>query len=303
VYLRGVRDPTATGIRIGELSRRVGVSTDLLRAWESRYGVLSPARSTAGQRLYGADDERRVRRMQEHLARGYSPKVAARMALLGQISAGAEETEPAGPSLAVRAAALADALDRFDEAAAQVELDGLLAGWSPDGILRDVLLPLLAGLGRRWERGEISIGQEHFASGFIGGRLRGMAVGWDRGLGPLALLACAPGERHELGLLCCGVALHRRGWRVCCLGADAPVPAIAEAAARLSPAQVVVAALRREPLLAAVDELAALAADHPLAVGGAGADAEIADWIGARLLDGDPVGAADVLTAEVAAAR
>jgi DNA-binding transcriptional MerR regulator len=298
-----VRDPTATGIRIGELSRRVGVSTDLLRAWESRYGVLAPARSMAGQRLYGAEDERRVRRMQEHLARGYSPKVAARMALLGETDPGLEEVRPAGPSLAVRATALAEALDRFDEAAAQVELDGLLAGWSPDGVLRDVLLPLLAGLGRRWERGEISIGQEHFASGFIGGRLRGMALGWDRGLGPLALLACAPGERHELGLLCCGIALHRRGWRVCCLGADAPVAAIADAAARVSPVQIVVAALRPEPLLTAADELTELAAEHPLAIGGAGADAAMAERIGARLLDGDPIGAADLLTADVSAAR
>ena len=60
-------------LRIGELSRRVGVSEHLLRAWESRYGLLSPVRSPGGFRLYSAGDEQRVRRMQFHLAQGLRP--------------------------------------------------------------------------------------------------------------------------------------------------------------------------------------------------------------------------------------
>ena len=52
------------GLRIGELSRRTGISTELLRTWERRYGLLMPARSPAGYRLYTEADEDRVRRMQ-----------------------------------------------------------------------------------------------------------------------------------------------------------------------------------------------------------------------------------------------
>ena len=57
-------------LRIGELSRRVGVSEHVLRAWESRYGLLTPARSAGGYRLYSEDDEIRVRRMLAHLEGG-----------------------------------------------------------------------------------------------------------------------------------------------------------------------------------------------------------------------------------------
>ena len=58
---------SAGHLRIGELSRRVGVSPELLRAWERRYGLLSPTRTAGGFRLYADDDEQRVRRMLHHL--------------------------------------------------------------------------------------------------------------------------------------------------------------------------------------------------------------------------------------------
>lgn len=68
-------------VRIGELSRRVGISDHTLRAWETRYGLLRPHRSSGGFRLYSADDERRVRRMSHLLGRGLSPAEAARVVL------------------------------------------------------------------------------------------------------------------------------------------------------------------------------------------------------------------------------
>ena len=64
-------------LRIGELSRRVGVSGHVLRAWESRYGLLSPTRSSGGYRLYSAADEYRVRRMKTLIADGLSAGEAA----------------------------------------------------------------------------------------------------------------------------------------------------------------------------------------------------------------------------------
>src|SRR3954468_7005851 len=70
-----------TGRRIGELSRRVGVSPEVLRAWERRYGLLRPQRSRSGQRLYTELDEARVTRMLGHMDAGYSPAVAARLAV------------------------------------------------------------------------------------------------------------------------------------------------------------------------------------------------------------------------------
>src|SRR5215212_2559704 len=68
-------------IRIGELSRRVGVAADRLRAWERRYGLMEPARTDGGFRLYSREDERRVRGMKAHLERGLSAAEAARVVL------------------------------------------------------------------------------------------------------------------------------------------------------------------------------------------------------------------------------
>lgn len=94
-------DDPEVGWRIGELSRRVGVSTDVLRAWERRYGVLNPRRSPAGQRLYTREDEQRIRDMRSSMDQGYSAAVAARLALADSAVAARAEaaaaTASAGP--------------------------------------------------------------------------------------------------------------------------------------------------------------------------------------------------------------
>ena len=278
-------------LRIGELSRRLGVSDHVLRAWESRYGLLRPARSPGGFRLYSEADESRIRRMQAHLAEGLSAAEAARAALRGAGPASGRPQDPALPAPAISdpGAALRRALDAFDEPAAQAALDRLLADLSIPAVLRDVVLPYLADLGERWERGTASVAMEHFASNLIRGRLAGLARGWGSGHGPQALLACPPGELHDLALMMFGIALHRNGWRIDYLGADTPAGELARAADISPPDLVVLAATRPETLEPLRAELAALARRAPLALAGAGATARIATAVGARLMTGDPV--------------
>ena len=74
------RWPGDARLRIGELSRRVGESPELLRAWEKRYGIVSPERTPGGLRLYSEDDERRILAMQRHIGAGLSAAEAARLA-------------------------------------------------------------------------------------------------------------------------------------------------------------------------------------------------------------------------------
>ena len=88
-------------VRIGELGRRVGVSEHVLRAWERRYGLLRPERSPGGYRLYSAADERRVRRMQAHLAAGLSAAEAARAALSEERPGPPPRRVPGQPTAAV----------------------------------------------------------------------------------------------------------------------------------------------------------------------------------------------------------
>jgi methanogenic corrinoid protein MtbC1 len=127
----------------------------------------------------------------------------------------------------------------------------------------------------------------------IRGRLVGLGRGWGAGAGPLALLACPPGELHDLGLVAFGVTLRQRGWRVALLGADTPLPSLAEAAGSLAPELVVLAAVERGRFERVASELREIGERHALLLAGAGATQELAERAGARLLPGDPVEAAE----------
>jgi DNA-binding transcriptional MerR regulator/methylmalonyl-CoA mutase cobalamin-binding subunit len=283
------------GVRIGELSRRVGVSPDVLRAWERRYGLLDPLRSDSGQRLYTPADESRVRRMRELMAEGFSPQVAARSVSALPPAGAAPPADTAALEAVV--AALDTALKALDATAAHTAFDRLLAGYGLDTVLGDAILPLLERIGDRWEHGDTTVAEEHFASALVAGRLQALTRGWDRGSGPRAIAACPPGERHDLGLLCFALALRDRGWRIAYLGQDTPVQALAHTAARLAPDLVVISAVSSQPLSDAAGALAALARTHPLAIGGRGASAELAERLNARLLQDSVIASADAIAA------
>jgi DNA-binding transcriptional MerR regulator len=267
--------------RIGELARRTGTTADLLRVWERRYGLLRPERTPGGFRLYSEADARRVQRMRAALARGLAAAEAARFAL-------GEADEPPD---------LLPALLRFDEEAAHSVLDDLFARLSVEAVLSDVLLPSLRAIGEGWERGEVTVAQEHFAANLVRGRLLALTRRWDQGIGPRALLACAPGDTHDLPLISFGLALHRRGWRVLFLGADTPLDVVVETAAEERPALVVLSSVRPRPELAdpRLSEVAALA---PLALAGRWPDVPVS----ALRLEGDPVELAASLDAPLAGA-
>jgi len=285
-------------LRIGELSRRVGVSEHVLRAWESRYGLLKPERSAGGYRLYSEGDQSRVRRMQAHLANGLAAAEAARAAIAeeqpGSIAMDVADAAPRA-DLVDSPDALRQALDELDEPAAQGVFDRLLTDFTVKSVLRDVLLPYLHELGERWEHGAISVAQEHFASHVVRGRLAGLARGWGNGSGPQALLACPPGELHDLALLVFGIVLNQSGWRVGYLGVNTPMLDTIQVTSDLRPTLVVLAATTPERFASVVPELSQLAGMAPLALAGAGATKHLAHSIGARLLTGDPVTAAEHL--------
>jgi DNA-binding transcriptional MerR regulator len=287
LYSYGVHEPGL--LRIGELSRRSGVSPELLRAWERRYQLLHPARSQGGLRLYSVEDLERVRLMQQHLARGLAAAEAAALATEQPAASGAETPLDGAKD------ELADAFAAFDEPRAHTLLDSLLATATIDTVLATVVIPYLHELGEGWERGEASVAQEHFASAVLRGRLMGLARGWGRGVGPRVVLACAPGEQHDLGLIAFGLALGGRGWRIGYLGADTPVTSVADAAHAFAATFAVVSAVTPKPFRAHHDELRDLARKQRLCLGGAGA-AEAALELEAEILSGDPVEEAERVT-------
>ncbi len=281
-----------TKLRIGELSKRSGVSPELLRAWERRYGLLEPVRTSGGLRLYSLEDLERVRLMQQHLAAGLAAAEAA-----AQVSQGGRGAGPIVPAFSAAAARaeLAAAIEQFDEPEAQAVIDRVLATATIDALLVDVLLPYLRELGDRWRHGDASIGEEHFASSLIRGRMLGLGRGWGRGLGPVALLACLPGEQHELGLIAFGLALRARGWRIAYLGSDTPLEDIGRIGEN-DPDMIVLTAVSRRRIQSVDAQIRTLAKRRRVALGGPGAREEDAKALGVLVLADDPVSSADRIT-------
>jgi DNA-binding transcriptional MerR regulator len=284
-------------MRIGDLSGRTGVAAHQLRAWERRYGLLKPRRSSGNYRLYSPADEARVRLMQRYLSEGVSAAHAAELTIAARftVSVGAGRAVPAR-EVAGAHEDIREALARFDETSAQRTLERLFAAFTPTTVTRDVLLPYMHELGEQWSAGLVTVAQEHFASNFFQARLLALARGWDRGLGPRALLACAPDEQHSLALIVFGIALHELGWRITYLGADTPVATLAEVAEIIRPELTAMSATMPRRLPRHAKQLASFASTWSLALGGPGVTARLARQTGAQHLAGNPVAAAGTIS-------
>ena len=171
----------------------------------------------------------------------------------------------------------------------------MLAAFTLETVLRDALLPYLHELGDRWERGEASVAQEHFASSVIHGRLLGFARGCVAGSGPLAVLACPPGGGARSRAARPGDDPRARGWRVAYLGPDTPMETLADAARRMGADWVVISALSEARLEAVEEEITRLVRNVQVALGGAGGTSALAERTGAELLSGGPVEEAERL--------
>ena len=274
-------------LRIGEFARRVGVSPELLRAWERRYGLLQPVRSDGGFRLYTAEDAERVAQMRRALDEGLSAAEAARQALA--------HARPQEGGLDDARDRLTAAIRTYDEPGIQGVLDAALAHFALETVLEELVLPVLREIGSAWERGELEIAQEHFGINVVRERLLALSRHWGRGGGPLAILACVPGERHDIGLIAFGLVLRSHGWRILFLGADTPLETVASAAAATGPKLIVVAGTDEATLAAEGRGLQQLARSVPLVLSGAGATEELSRKLRLERLDSGLIAAASLV--------
>lgn len=266
---------TTTGLNISALAQRTGVPPVTLRKWEQRYRILQPTRTSGGQRRYSERDVARVEWLSERLKEGY--RIGEAATLLG-----ASATEPAhSPSEELRA--ILTALDRGDTAEIGVRLDQAFALHSVDETLAKIVCPLLETVGERWERGELSVADEHLVSEAVRSRLGHLLADTGGGVRGIAVLACAPGERHELGLMMTAIALRRDGWQIAYLGCDTPVADALALAARVSARLlgISIALPEHGRALEASFEGSERPRGLALVLGGAGATAPLARRLGA----------------------
>lgn len=282
-------------IRIGTLSEQTGVSAEVLRSWERRYGLLHPQRTAGGFRLYDDADVARVEGMLALLANGVSAGEAARQVLESSAAALPAMDGSHGTPVDGATSVLHAALRSFNERAIEEAVDRVVSTLDLDSAIRDVFIPALRGIGADWAAGTVSVAQEHFAVNVLRARLMGLARGWDTGPGPRALLACPPGELHDVSLVMFGLALRRRGWLITFLGANTPLEDVASTQRKVRAQLTVLYSAGWD----AIPERSPALRDHAstFVLGGSTAPAT-ARATGCRSLEGDPVTAAEQVTRE-----
>jgi MerR family transcriptional regulator, light-induced transcriptional regulator len=201
-------------LNIAALTRRTGVPADTIRKWEQRYGVLCPERTSGGQRRYTEIDVARVEWLKARIHEGY--RIGEAAALLGSSAAAPESS--AGLRTAFVEAARASDIDALGRL-----VEHTLALASLDEALTAVLAPALIDIGELWAAGELTVAQEHLASSAVRSALQRLLADARASVRGVAVLACAPGERHEIGLMMLAVLLRCDGWQVAFLGADTPL--------------------------------------------------------------------------------
>lgn len=255
--------------RIQTVSQITGLAPALIRAWEARYGLVSPVRTASGYRLYSEDDVAVLQGAQRLVKGGMAPMEVAQLPRrellgLGDSERPAPPREPARPreqeqrlpvaehrrpppqDFSERIDQLIDAFKGFDNQRAEQLLSQPLAMLAPTGVCRELLLPLLREVGERWHRGELTVAAEHFGSRLIKGKLKALL---ETLRSPYAerrvLCACPPGEQHDLGLLMFALAAAEQRWDAIYLGADLPIGDLADAVDRARPDLVALSVVQR----------------------------------------------------------
>lgn len=270
---------TAALLNIAALSRRTGVAPDTLRKWEQRYAVLRPVRTAGGQRRYSEVDVQRVEWLRDRIRDGWRIGEAARV-IDEATSVALDEPRDLRETLIA-------AIEENDPRTVSATLDQAFAVLPLEQALAEVVTPSLQWAGDAWHRGELSVAQEHAITAKVRAHLGKLISEGRGGVRGSAVLACAPGEHHDIGLLMLAVMLRADGWRVEFLGADTPVDAAVAFAERIGAGMLCLSASRTE----SVDVLRnALGALEPsglmvIVVGGAAMTPEIAGELEATYAD------------------
>jgi len=223
---------------------RTGLTPDLLRVWEKRYGVVSPIRSDGGQRLYSDEDVERLSLLTRAVDGGRAisemaklpprelKRIVERDAHAVRLIRAPVHIASSESRESLQAAALA-AVERFDAGELESMLRAATLRLGIDEVLDGVLGPLLLTIGARWHAGLLGPAQEHLATAVIRRTLTWMMENTALAADARALVVgTLAGQTHELGAMLVAAAASSHGWRVVYLGTSLPAAEIAAAAAQ-----------------------------------------------------------------------
>jgi DNA-binding transcriptional MerR regulator len=252
---------------IRTVANLTGVNPVTLRAWERRYQLITPQRTPKGHRLYTGTDVERIRQVLELLDQGIA--ISQVKPLLADSTPQEQALARAGTGGAWKdyQENLLDAVEAFDEQALDNIYNDALSLYPADVVNERLIHPVLRLLGERWKEREAGIAEEHFFTVYLrnklGTRIHHMN---QRSSGPLLILACLPGEFHEIGLLLFALATVGFGYRVLVLGANTPLSQIPPVLEQQHCAAIVLSAASRPSRGLLENELPELVRNSPIPV-------------------------------------
>ena len=262
-----------------------GVPADTFRAWERRYGLPRPHRTSGNQRLYSERDVGVISWLRDRTNEGMTISQAIQRLRLEHPDVLKPEPAPeplplvplpqTDTQIARVRQRMVEAAMAFNDTSGDRAFDEALALYSLEEVCTKVIEPVLIEIGERWATGEASVTVEHFATRLISRRLSMIfnMVSPVAGRGTI-VAACAPGEEHEVGLLILAIFLSRRNWRVIYLGANVPIDDLVETVRHVRPDLVCISSTteltKRDAIEAVTQVLHGVPSPPPVAYGGMG---------------------------------
>ena len=270
--------------RISVVAEMVGLSENLLRAWERRYKILEPKRTGAGYRAYTARDVELLRRVKQLVQQGVSISEVVPMLpnLRRDLKSGRDFAAAVdGTRIEQWMKSILDAAKRDQQPDIFSVLEEAFATLSPVAVLERLIVPLQRAVGELWHARQLSSAQEHLVTHAVRSRLLSLIQGGV--MAPSrrhAVCACLPDEDHEIGLLGAALRFRDAGFRVTYLGARTPIVELAELVKALEPEVVALAqvhSIDKKQLMHVLTVLKqAVHASTKVVIGGAGAEAHAA---------------------------
>ncbi len=228
-------------LSIGDVCTETGLSSDVIRVWERRYGFPMPVRLPSGHRRYRSEDLNRLRLIAEAVASGHRPSTAV-------VSTPAQlQTMVLKNALSISTNKILDDLMVATLSSDSEKIKNLLADALSQQGLRDfvinIISPLLGRVGLAWAEGKLDIHHEKLLTEVIEDLLRRLRTELNQqAQGPreVVLMTTLPGERHRLGLLMAALIYTFKGYKTEVLGMDVPVANIAKSARQVGANRVAV---------------------------------------------------------------
>ena len=220
-------DPTEY-FPIRVLSERTGVGSSTLRAWERRYGLLTPQRTPKGHRLYRNEDAQLVEYILTLLGEGHSLSTIAREVKEGSdVGEGDNDLQEQAGVWSDYLAATLRAIHDFSTERLEAIYNEASSLYPVDMVTERLIEPVLTNLGSNWQSRETGITEEHFYANWVRNRMGArFHHAFSQASGARILCACLPGSYHEIGLMLFSISALTRGYRVLYLGANLPLDRI-----------------------------------------------------------------------------